>query len=102
MACKPLIALRLCAVFPVLWMSACSEMPQFSDTNAQLDPTSEYPQLIDVTPLFAEVPAPRTSSVIQPRIDGLQARAQALRDRSVVDPATQGRLSAGIDTGALR
>jgi len=81
-------------------LAACTQLPPLEHTITAEMEAAEYPALVPIAPLLAEVQATNTqpqqeTAAIDARISALRARAARLRG-SVLSGSEQQRLSNGL------
>ncbi|WP_189369723.1 hypothetical protein [Tateyamaria omphalii] len=84
-----------------LTLTACTQFPELDNTISPEVGASEFPALVPLEPLLAGsapvVSDPvQTSDALAARVAALRARARALQQQSIVDPATRARMRARL------
>ncbi|WP_133065033.1 hypothetical protein [Flavimaricola marinus] len=90
------------ALLALALLAGCGEWPDPVIPGASESGSAGWPTLVPIGPILARGEQP--VAVLPPpagRIAALNARAAALRGRSVIDSGTRARMRAGIDPAAL-
>ncbi len=91
--------MRAATALLCLTLTACTQFPDLDNTVSPAVEASEFPALVPLEPLLA-ASAPvvsdpvQTTETLEARVAALRARARALQQRSIVDPATRARMRA--------
>ncbi|KIC46149.1 hypothetical protein RA29_20190 [Tateyamaria sp. ANG-S1] len=89
--------MRAPAALLLFALAACTQFPELDDAVSPDVAGSDFPALLPLEPLLAGT-APivgdpiQTSESLEARIEALRARARALQQRPIVDPATRARM----------
>ena len=93
--------MRAIPVFLALALAACTQFPELDGTVAPDLENADFPALVPLDtlrtasdPVVADPVA--TTESLNARVAALRARARALQQRSVVDPATRARFRRGV------
>ncbi|MEL6463474.1 MAG: hypothetical protein AAFQ58_00780 [Pseudomonadota bacterium] len=89
--------MRSTAALLCLTLTACTQFPELDDTVSPAVQDAAFPALVPLEPLLAGatpvVSDPiATTDALQTRVSALRARARALQQRPIVDPATRARM----------
>ena len=93
-------ALSLTLLLAAIPPAACTQFPELEHTQTAALEAADYPALVPIEPILAQVDATRTDPVqteaaLDARLAGLRARADRLR-RTGMTPAERLRLERGL------